>query len=76
MAEKKTEILVFIDPDPETIGCKACGHLACVCEVLADHREGCAFRRAATCAVGIECPHGRDVCPTCDPCTCEDANDG
>jgi hypothetical protein len=23
------------------------------------------------CPVGIECQHGYDVCPTCDPCTCE-----
>lgn len=21
-------------------------------------------------AVGVECPHGYDVCPMCDPCTC------
>lgn len=22
--------------------------------------------------VGIECPHGRDVCPQCDKCTCKE----
>lgn len=22
------------------------------------------------CPVGIECDHGYDVCPVCDPCTC------
>ncbi len=34
------------------------------------HDRDCKFFRAATCAVGIECPHGRDVCPLCDPCLC------
>lgn len=34
------------------------------------HQATCKFRRAATCAVGIECEHGRDCCPICDPCTC------
>jgi hypothetical protein len=23
------------------------------------------------CAVGIPCTHGYDVCPQCDPCTCD-----
>ena len=35
------------------------------------HEEGCKFRRAVVCAVAIECKHGYDVCPTCDPCTCK-----
>lgn len=34
------------------------------------HERGCPHLVAATCAVPIECEHGRDVCPTCDPCTC------
>lgn len=34
------------------------------------HKAGCKFLRAATCAIGIECDHGRDVCPICDPCEC------
>lgn len=55
------------------IGCVKCGHLACVCAILATHGKGCDYRRAATCAVPIECEHGFDVCPTCDPCTCKPA---
>lgn len=35
-----------------------------------EHRQGCRTRTAATCAVPIECEHGYDVCPRCDPCTC------
>ncbi|MBG6211569.1 hypothetical protein IWQ49_006257 [Labrenzia sp. EL_126] len=54
----------------DTINCTACGHIACVCAILADHQEACRFRLAATSAVGIECAHGRDVCPICDPCSC------
>lgn len=34
------------------------------------HIKGCALRTAMTCAVGIECEHGYDVCPKCDKCTC------
>lgn len=52
------------------IGCPVCDHLACVCSVRAGHVENCKFRIAAAGAVGIECDHGRDVCPICDPCTC------
>ena len=50
-----------------------CGHIACVCNIETNHSEDCKFRRAATCSVGIECEHGYDVCPICDPCTCDDA---
>lgn len=52
------------------VGCDTCGHLACVCQIKEKHDEACPFLRAATCSVGIECEHGRDVCPQCDPCTC------
>ncbi len=34
------------------------------------HAPDCPFYRAANCPVGIECDHGYDVCPICDPCTC------
>lgn len=34
------------------------------------HSEDCLLFRAANCAVPIECEHGHDVCPFCDPCTC------
>jgi hypothetical protein len=36
----------------------------------ATHRDGCRYLWAATCAVGIECEHGYDACPICDPCDC------
>lgn len=49
-----------------------CGHISCVCSVKQKHDEKCRFRIAATTPVGIECDHGYDVCPKCDPCTCED----
>lgn len=51
-------------------GCPTCGHLSCVCRIKKNHSKDCKFRLATTCAVGIECEHGRDVCPICDPCTC------
>lgn len=35
------------------------------------HQPGCTMRLALTCAAAIECEHGCDVCPTCDPCTCD-----
>lgn len=38
------------------------------------HKKKCKFRIAATCAVAIECPHGYDACPQCDPCTCTAEN--
>ena len=47
-----------------------CGHIACVCAVARAHGRECRYRKAVTCAVGIECECGFDVCPKCDPCTC------
>jgi hypothetical protein len=34
------------------------------------HARKCPERLARECAAPIECEHGFDVCPTCDPCTC------
>ena len=34
------------------------------------HNKACRFRIAETCALPVECEHGYDVCPKCDPCTC------
>lgn len=51
--------------------CKTCGHISCVCAIQKRHDETCKLRIAATTPVGIECDHGRDVCPICDPCTCQ-----
>jgi hypothetical protein len=48
-----------------------CGLIACVCAVAARHRPSCRFRVSILCPVGIECEHGYDVCPKCDPCTCD-----
>lgn len=49
-----------------------CGHISCVCEIKAKHKEDCLYRVSATCVVPIECDHGADVCPICDPCTCNE----
>jgi len=35
------------------------------------HRAKCGMRVAALGAVAVECPHGFDCCPECDPCTCD-----
>lgn len=49
-----------------------CQMIECVCEVKHWHHKNCLYARAVCCAVPIECElHGFDVCPTCDPCTCE-----
>lgn len=52
--------------------CDICGFFDCVCEVRVMHDENCPFRRAITTSIGIECDHGYDVCPRCDPCTCKE----
>jgi hypothetical protein len=49
--------------------CK-CGHICCVCALLKNHHPLCSFKMASA-GVGVECGHGRDVCPICDPCTCD-----
>jgi hypothetical protein len=49
-----------------------CGLITCVCEEARSHKKECRYRLAMTCAIPISCDaHGYDVCPTCDPCTCE-----
>ena len=67
---------MLYDVPPEAVirhSCKTCGHIVCVCDIKAKHKEGCNYRLSATCAVPIECEeHGRDVCPICDKCTCEE----
>lgn len=37
-----------------------------------EHDLDCPYWHAVNANVGIECEHGCDVCPTCDPCTCHD----
>lgn len=34
------------------------------------HKRSCRYRLAATCAGPVECEHGYEVCPKCDPCEC------
>jgi hypothetical protein len=54
------------------VGCKRCDRLACVCNVQATHKETCRYRVSTQCPVAVACEHGFDVCPICDPCTCND----
>jgi hypothetical protein len=35
------------------------------------HSEDCKLRKAMNRITLIECAHGHDVCPICDPCTCD-----
>lgn len=67
---------------PTVVGCLQCGHIMTTdrpceaCGIRRMHRRRCKFRRAAAGAVGIECEHGYDVCPICDPCTCREGERG
>ncbi len=61
---------VVINPPLESVFCPLCHQCPCCCGVRRNHAEECKFRRAVECPVAIECEHGLDVCPTCDPCTC------
>ncbi len=49
-----------------------CGHITCVCYINDNHDALCNFKRATTCSIPVECEHGRDVCPICDACNCDD----
>lgn len=53
------------------VDCSGCQRIACVCDVVAAHRAGCSYLVAVMCAVPIECEHGFDACPKCDPCDCQ-----
>jgi len=35
-----------------------------------EHLPECAYRLASTGRVPVQCDHGFDCCPECDPCTC------
>lgn len=52
--------------------CEHCGHIleSCVCELVKEHKPDCRYRRAALLSVEIECEHGYQACPSCDPCSC------
>jgi hypothetical protein len=53
-----------------------CKLLECVCLEARKHKRDCRYRFALTCAIPIECDHGLDTCPICDPCTCTTKLDG
>lgn len=61
---------IRIVPDSPPAEC-TCGQIECVCAFVEGHTDtACAFRQAVLSPTGIECLHGWDVCPLCDPCTC------
>ncbi len=51
-----------------------CEMIECVCSIARKHKDDCKFKKALLCRVGIECDHGYDVCPECDPCSCGFSN--
>lgn len=63
------------DPDcpcratPRQAECAAAGCGFCRAAAPKPHESTCPRGRAGG-AVAIECKHGFDVCPKCDPCTC------
>lgn len=51
--------------------CATCGNYAtCVCELKKKHKRTCRYLRAAMLGIEIECEHGFQACPKCDPCDC------
>lgn len=60
----------MVVPNVSGTACAKCDHFACICEVLKTHLRGYLYR-LAVCGIAIECEHGYDVCPKCDPCSCE-----
>lgn len=50
--------------------CRYCERIACVCSTNIAHDLSCLFRIATSGVVAVECEHGYDCCPKCDPCTC------
>jgi len=49
-----------------------CDHIVCVCAEKRKHKKKCRYRISISCPIGIPCDHGRDVCPECDACNCDD----
>jgi hypothetical protein len=48
-----------------------CGIIQCCCTEARQHGPMCHWRIALLCPFGLPCdPHGVDVCPECDTCTC------
>lgn len=49
-----------------------CGLIRCVCQEARQHKDGCPYKLAMTCAVPISCDeHDLDICPDCHKCTCQ-----
>lgn len=46
------------------------GHKRHLRSPLWNHARYCKYRISVEGAAAIECEHGFDSCPTCDPCTC------
>ncbi len=59
---------------PEKTPYELTGHVRHLRSALWNHRRDCRLRVATDGAAGIECEHGHDVCPKCDPCTCRRSN--
>lgn len=57
----------LIDRDLEILRERAVGTIA------EGHKANCRFLISAVGAAAIECEHGFDACPICDPCTCNTA---
>ena len=57
-------------PIPKKTPYELTGHVRHLRSALWNHRRDCRLRIAIDGAAGIECEHGHDVCPKCDPCTC------
>lgn len=47
-----------------------CGLISCACKEARTHERDCNYRRVLLLRVGIDCEHGYDTCPICDPCDC------
>lgn len=85
LVEELTAHIVNVEPPPADIedrvkahmaarreqGCE-CEQISCVCAEVRKHKDGCRFRYALLCPVGIDCAHGFDVCRVCDHCTCKE----
>lgn len=50
--------------------CRVCGFFPCACAVMQKHTVECQYRLAATLVFSLPCPHGLQVCATCDACDC------
>lgn len=53
------------------VACPGCGNLVeCTCDAEKKHKEDCRYLAAMRLSVELECEHGFQACPECDPCDC------